>query len=92
MWREPKQRAFNQIKEVVSTSPILTLFYPKCETVVSADVSSFGIGTILLQRQPEGEMKPVAYISKSMTTTEQRYAQIEKEALALTWACEFFLD
>jgi transposase InsO family protein len=32
----------------------------------------------------------VAYASKALTTTEQRYAQVEKEALASTWACEHF--
>ena len=36
--------------------------------------------------------KPVAYASRSMASTEQRYAQIEKEALATTWACEKFND
>ena len=35
-----------------------------------------------------GNWKPIAYVSRSMIDTEQRYAQIEKEALAITWVCE----
>ncbi len=58
--------------------------------MVPADASSFGLGAVLLQKQTSGELKHVAYISRSMTPTEQRYAQIKKEALGFTWACERF--
>jgi len=34
----------------------------------------------------------VAYISRAMKDTEQHYVQIEKEALALSWACKRFAD
>ena len=71
---------------------VLALFDPRRETIVSADASSYGIGAVFLQKQPDGENKPVAYISRAMTPTEQRYAQIEKEALAITWACDRFAD
>ena len=43
---------------------------------------------MLLQEQENGARKPVTFASRSMTSTEQRDAQIEKEALTTTWACE----
>ena len=91
-WGEPQQRAMDKVKEILVTSPVLALFDVNLETILSADASSFGLGAVLLQRQKAGDLKPVAYISHSMTPTERRYAQIEKEALAFTWACERLSD
>ena len=45
-----------------------------------------------MQLQDDGEWRPVAYASRAMSATEQRYAQIEKEALGITWASERFED
>lgn len=87
-WELPQREAFVGVKELLSTAPVLALYDPNAETIVSADASSYGIGAVLLQKQKNGDTKPVAYISRSMSPTEGRYAQIEKEALAFTWACE----
>ena len=46
---------------------------------------------MLLHESKHG-WKPVAYASRSMNETKQRYAQIEKEALAITWAYNKFSD
>ncbi|KAJ8406924.1 hypothetical protein AAFF_G00292000 [Aldrovandia affinis] len=50
------------------------------------------MGAVLLQRRNNAEWKPVAYTSRALSSTEQRYAQIEKEALASTWTCERFAE
>ena len=68
---------------------MLCLYNPEAPLKVSVDASSYGLGAVLLQ-QSESAWRPVAYASKAMTETETRYAQIEKEALAATWACERF--
>ena len=73
---------------MISSPTVLALYDPLANTMVSADASAYGLGGVLTQKQPSGEWQPVSFISRSLTPTEQKYSQIEKEALALTWACE----
>lgn len=68
----------------------LTLYDPTAKSKVSGDASSFGLGAVLLQENSESKWRPVAYTSRSLSETEKRYAQIEKEALAVTLSCEKF--
>ena len=91
-WGHAQQMCFAQLKESLTSAPVLALYNANRETTLSADASSYGLGAVLLQKQPDGELRPVAYASRAMSGVEQRYAQIEKEALATTWAFERYSD
>ena len=90
-WSPAQDEAFNMAKAELTKPTILSLYDPGAETKLSSDDSSYGLGAVLLQLH-QGGWKPVVYASRSLTETERRYAQIEKEALAITWACEKFSE
>ncbi|XP_049524062.1 uncharacterized protein K02A2.6-like [Dermacentor silvarum] len=89
-WGPAQASAFEKLKSMLSSDICLARYNPALLTTVSADASSFGLGAVLLQDQPSGERRPVAYASRALTETERRYSQIEKEALAATWAINRF--
>ena len=92
VWDQPQQSAFEQIKELLASPPVLAHYDPKRPTVIAADASNTGIRAVLLQTQGDGSRWPVYFISRSLSDAEKNYAVIEKEALAATWACERFSD
>ena len=91
MWGPAQATTFQEIKNKLARPTTLALYSLDTPTKIAADASAYGLGLVLLQQQ-SGTWKPVAFASRSMTDTEKRYSQIEKEALALVWACEKFSD
>ena len=86
VWEKPQQEAFDRLKSVIiTTAPVLAYFDNSKETVLNVDASSTGLGAVIMQ-----DGKPVAFSSKSLTTSERRYANIERELLGIVWGAEKF--
>lgn len=83
------QRAFEKIKQAVASNTLLAYFNRERPTCLIVDASPHSLGAILAQ-QYNDYLRPVAFAHKALTDTKSRYAHVEKEALAVIWACELF--
>ena len=88
-WNQECENAFQNLKTSLSEKSCIAYFDEQKETLIYCDASPVGISAILLQRtKGKSDTKVVAYSSRSLTNTEMRYSQIERETLAVTYACE----
>ena len=85
VWEKPQQEAFNHLKSVITSAPALAYFDNTKETVLNVDASIKGLGAVIMQ-----DGKPVAFGSKTLTSCERRYANIERELLAIVWGAQKF--
>ncbi|XP_059061528.1 uncharacterized protein K02A2.6-like [Achroia grisella] len=84
-WDSIHDAAVQRLKELVCGAPVLALYSLTEPVVLSVDASSCALGAVLLQGG-----RPVEFASSTLTETQSRYAQIEKELLAIVYALERF--
>lgn len=84
-WGDEQARALDRLKDSVTRTPVLRYYNLEDEVTIQCDASQSGLGAALLQNG-----QPIAYASRALTSAETRYAQIEKELLAIVFACERF--
>ena len=84
-WDKPQQDAFEKTKKLISNTPVLTYFDPKKKLILEVDASKHGLGAAIYN-----DGKPIAFASKALNSTEQSYAQIEKELYAILFGCTRF--
>ncbi|KAJ1096490.1 hypothetical protein NDU88_001630, partial [Pleurodeles waltl] len=89
-WSPMADKAFADIQTALLDNSTMAYFNPHRRTEVVVDASPVGLGAVLLQEQNPQEWVPVAYASRALSSVETRYAQIEREALAIRWACKHF--
>ena len=84
-WTAEHNKAFNDLKQAIHKDLELQYYNSREPTVLEVDASSNGLGAALIQNN-----RPIAFASKSLTDTESRYANIERELLAVVYALEKF--
>ena len=81
-WGEAEERAFQTLKQLLCTQPILQLADFSKKFVLRTDASQDGIGAVLLQ-EFDGALFPVAYHSRKLRAAERNYSTVERELLAV---------
>jgi len=84
-WEEEYQRAFEELKEKITSQPVLSLPRRERKFRVETDISEHVIGGVLFQEQ-DGKWKSIAFLSRMMQPAEQNYEIYDKELLAIVKA------
>ena len=90
-WEDQQTRSFQQVKTLIAKANTTPLRYydRNLPVTVQVDASLRGLGACLIQ-QHKGKDQPITFASKSLKDAETRYANIERELLAIVFACQRF--
>ena len=95
-WLPEHSEEFDKLKRLLSEKLLTRHFNPDLPVQLLTDASRLhGLGYALCQPAPDGSLSLITCGSKSLTPTQQRYATIELECLAIMWAihkCAFYLN
>ena len=89
-WSPESEQAFNTVKEKLSQAPVLAHYDPAVPLRLAGDASANGLGAVLSHIYPDGTERPIAYASRTLTSSERNYAQLEREALSLVFGIKKF--
>ena len=96
VWSKECQEGFDALKHALTTAPVLA--YPDYTQpfILETDASLKGLGAVLSQKGKDGEVRVIAYASRSLRPSERSmrdYSSAKIELMALKWSvCEKFKD
>ena len=90
IWAEECQKSFELAKQTLVSSDVLMHYNPDLPIRMAGDASAYGIGAVIAHVLPDGTERPVAFASRTLTSSERNYAQVEKEALSLIFGVKRF--
>lgn len=86
-WGEEEQRAFDKLKQLFGTTPVLALYDSNRETCIEV-ASGYATGGVLMQKQDDDKWHPVAFQSHAMDPAQRNYEIYNKEMLAIIEALD----
>ena len=89
-WDQAHETAFKRVKKAMVSETVLAHFDPGKPLLLACDASPYGVGAVLSHVMEDGSERPIAFASRSLSTAEKNYAQIEREALGIVFGVKKF--
>ena len=86
---KPQKNAFQWLQSLITKVPILQYYDPNLPIRLRTDSSLIGLGA-MIEQSLDGEWHPIAFASRSLDKSEQKYASIKRETLSVVFGCERF--
>ncbi|KAL7865272.1 hypothetical protein SRHO_G00105190 [Serrasalmus rhombeus] len=89
-WSVECEEAFQEAKSQLTSKSVLTHYDPRLPIRLACDSSPYGVGAVISHVLSDGQEKPIAFTSRTLSKAEQNYAQIEREALGIIFGVRKF--
>ena len=89
-WTHDCQKAFEGCKEGLTSDSLLVHYDLNRELRLACDASSYGLGAVLSHIMDDSQESPIAYASRTLSSSERNYAQIKREALSIVYGVKKF--
>ena len=90
VWDSDCISAFEKAKQSLTSAPILAHYDPDLPIHLATDASSHGLGAVISHIFPNGDERPIAYASRTLSPAKCNYSQIKKEALGIIYGVHIF--
>jgi len=90
MWHNDQQQAFEKVKMLLTTTPVLAMPDFKKPFIIHVDASDLGVGAVLMQDDVHKLKHPICYFLKKFNAAQKNYSTSEKETTRLIPALQQF--
>lgn len=90
VWSRECEQSFKNVKQIIAESDFLTHFDSKLPLILATDASPYGVGAVLSHKFPDGSERPIQFASQTLSLTQQKYSQIDREAYGIIFGVRKF--
>lgn len=88
-WDKECENEFNALKEILASDKVLIHFRDDLPVIITSDAGPQGIAAVM-SHSIQGLQRPVMYASRALSIAEERYSQLDREALGIVFAIKKF--
>lgn len=89
-WGVKQQKAFEDSKALLQSSSVLVHYDSTKPLILACDASPYGVGAVLSHRMTNRLDRPIGFMSRTLSSAEKNYFQLDKEGLAVVFGVKKF--